>query len=311
MTDTIRLLYPLPILLAIVMSGCNSDIFLDEHSMPENQSVSIEGDGGEAMLTVPVGGLEYLGLDLTSSSKRYCQYYNKNGEVIDSESPASEVHKILFETRFTKLEVIRNGSKIKVRSICETSSTGGQWSIRLEYSFGVRFITVEVLPGKPVRLVEVIYNDDMLTADRAKVSGARERFNNNGPLPQTVTILPYLNELATILVLPEYRESWLLGERFNMPVPVYANGEWTICNKDGIIPGHQYTFAGPDRMTEVLLTVPAYSDSNIFTDVIYSGAKVSGEMIFRNEVLDRTFSEKITVTSFYPVGHEIRIEDAK
>ena len=298
-------------LLILTMTGCNGDIFLDEPDMPEDQCITIEGDGGVATVKIPTKELEYLGLDLMSMSKRYCHYYNAAGEEIDSKSPASEVARILFETKFTKLELTRHGSELTVRSICRASQGNDIYDIRLEYSYAVHFIHVEILPGKPIQLVDVIYRDDMEVSDRAKVTSFREGFHNQGPLPQTVTLLPYLNELATILVEPEYHESWLRGERFDMPVPMYVDGEWRMIQKDGICPGTKYSYEGPDRMTKIDVTVPEFSSVNIFTDVTYSGARVSGQMVFRNEILDLTFFEDITVTSYYPVKHEIRVEDAK
>lgn len=308
MKYTLRLLC---FLLALTtMTACNSDIFLDGPDLPETQDITIDGDGGEATITIPTKNLEHFGLSLMSTSEQYCRYYNANGDLIDSKSPASEVHRIVFETKFTKLELIREGSRLTIRSICNTDQDDAHWTIRLEYSYGVRFIELTCLPGTPLRLVDVIYNDDMITDDRAKVTTFRDGFTNNGPIPQIFTLRPYLNELASILVEPYRSGSWLNGERFEMPVPMYVGGEWVIKPKAGIRPGTKYTYEGPDRLTKVDVDVPAYSHITVFSDVVYSGARITGRMIFRNEVLDLTFSEDIKVTSLYPTGHEIRIEDA-
>ena len=296
--------------LAASLCGCNNDIFIDEPDWEDFNDITIEGDGGEAYLIIPTKDLEHFEFDLMSESKRYCTYYNAHGDIIDPNSPASEISRIVFETRFDKLELIKEGSGLTIRSICSTSQYDSHWIIRLEYTYGVRFVKFTVLPGKPLHLVEVVY-DDMVIDDRAKVSSFREGFTNNGPLPQTLTIRPYLNELASILVEPVAWSSWLNGKRFDMPVPMYVNGEWVITPKKGIQPGNRFTYEGPDRFTKIEIDIPEYSSVNVFTDVVYSGAKVTGCMVFHNEVLDLTFSEDIKVTSLYPVSHEIRIEDAK
>lgn len=296
--------------LAVALCGCNSDIFIDEPDWEDFKEITIEGDGGEATLHIPTKDLKHFGFDLMSESKPYCTYYNAEGDIIGSDSPASEITLIVFETKFRKLELRKEGSGLTIRSICATSQDDSHWIIRLEYTYGARSIEFTVLPGRPLRLVEVVY-DDMVIDDRAKVSSLREGFTNNGPLPQTLTIRPYLNELASILVEPVAWSSWLNGERFDMPVPMYVNGEWVIKPKNGIRPGNRFTYEGPDRFTKIDIEIPEYSSVNIFTDVVYSGVKVSGCMVFHNEILDLTFSEDIKVTSLYPVRHEIRIEDKK
>lgn len=296
--------------LAVALCGCNSDIFVEEPDWEDFKEITIDGDGGEAILRIPTKNLEHFGFDLMSESKPYCTYYNAQGDIIDSNSPAKEIARIVFETRFRKIEMRKGDSGLTVESICQTSQNDSHWTIRLEYTYGVRLIDLTILPGKPLRLVEVAY-DEMVIDDRAKVTSFREGFTNNGPLPQTFTIRPYLNELATILVEPVVRNSWLNGEQFDMPVPVYINEEWVIKPKDGIRPGNRFTYEGPDRFTKIDIDIPEYSSVDIFTDVVYSGAKVSGCMAFHNEILDLTFSEDIKVTSLYPIRHEIRIEDKK
>lgn len=298
-------------ILAVALYGCNSDIFINEPDWEDYNDVVVEGDGGEANLIIPTKDLEHFGLDLMSESKPYCTYYDAKGEIIDSNSPASEIRQIVLETRFNKLELIKESSKLTIKSICLTSQYDSHYTIRLEYSYGVRFIELTILPGRPLRLVEVVYNDDMIIDDKAKVSSFCEGFTNNGPIPQTLTTYPYLNELASILVEPVVGNSWINGESFDMPVPVYVNDEWIIKTEDGLRPGNRFTYEGPDRLTKIDIEIPEYSSVNVYTDVVYSGAKVTGRMVFHNEVLNLTFSEDIKVTSLYPIRHEIRIEDKK
>lgn len=298
-------------LAALTLGGCNSDIFIDDSGFEEVEDLTIEGDGGEATVKMPTKNLVHFGFDLMSSSMQYCQYYNEKGDIIESNSPAKEVSRIVFQTTHSKLELLKSGSRFTIHSVCHASKYPTHWSIRFEYDYGPRFIELEVLPGAPIRLVEVIYNDDMITNDRAKVTTMRESFTNDGPLPQLYKIRPYLNELASILVEPERYESWTKGETFTMPVPVYVNGEWEIRPKEGIRPGDKFTYEGPNRMTEVTLNVAADSKVSVQTDVVYSEAKVKGQMVFHNDVLDITFFENIKVTSYYPTGHEIKINEAK
>lgn len=163
-----KLLYEGLILLALVLAGCNSDVFLEEADIPESQSVTIDGDGGEATFTIPLKGLVYFGPDLMSSSVHYCTYYNAAGEQIESNAPASEVARIVYETDFMKYELLRDGSRLTIRSVCRTRQYDDNLSVRLEYTYGVRFIGVTILPGKPLKLLEVAYPDGLTVDNRAE-----------------------------------------------------------------------------------------------------------------------------------------------
>ncbi|MDO5524725.1 MAG: hypothetical protein Q4F85_01390 [Prevotella sp.] len=301
--------FALPVLLLV--AGCNDDVFLDESYMPDNVvKYTIEGDGGETTFTIPTKGLERVSLDVFSESERNCTYYNAAGDIVDRYSPASEVSRIVFETIFTRFELHRQGKTLTVKNQYN-SFDYGSWTIRLEYSYGVRFIYVTVLPGKPMRLLEVVYHPDgMKIDDRAKVKTKRFGFNNASPLPQILEVRPYLDETYSILVEPEDKNSWVIGKRLNMEVPVYEDGSWQM-KETSLIPGFSSTYSKKEYLMKVDVDVPAYSNVNIFTDIIYGQAKSSGYMTFLNEVLNRKLTVNFTVTSLYPTAYEIRTEDAK
>ena len=133
-------------------SGCNNDVFLDEPDIPEITEATIEGDGGEADFVIPTNGLEHISLDVFSDNLQFCTYYNTAGDISDSKIAASELGRIVYESFFHKLEIIKNGKKLTIRSICETAQSNDNWTLRLEYTYGVRFIEFTVLPGRPLTL---------------------------------------------------------------------------------------------------------------------------------------------------------------
>ena len=294
---------------AVAAAGCNSDIFIDGPDVPDTQSATIDGNGGEASFTIPVKGLIKFSFDNVSESNS--RYYNAAGEAIDPDSPASEVARIVRENDFLKIEILKKGSKLTIRSTCLTFHSEAHWSIRLEYTYGTRFIEFGVRPGKPLLLRDVVYGNGLKVYDRAHVTTRRYNVVNDAPLPMSVTIMPYLNELATILVEPERPYSWVGNYTLTLPVPVFTDGEWILAEKNGIRPDTKYSYEGPDRMTKTEVDVPAHAHVNIITDVTYTGAEASGYMLFHNEILDRQIIEKFKVRSLYPVSYEIRIEDAK
>lgn len=301
--------FALPVLLLV--AGCNDDVFLDEPNMPDILNDTIEGDGGEATFTIPTKGLAHISFDMVGVSEQYCKYYNAAGEQIDYKSPVSEVSRIVYENDFLKFELRRQGKTLTVKSFCSMFDMEACWSIRLDYSYGVRFIDIAVLPGKPVKLLEVVYHPDGLKIeDRAKVKTKKFGFNNDAPLPQLFEVRPYLGEAYSIIVEPDDKNSWAGGEHINMEVPVYEDGSWRM-KETSLKVGTSLTHSKKEYLMAVNVDVPAYSNINIFTDVIYSQAKASGYMTFLNEILNRRLTVYFTVTSQYPTAYEIRTEDAK
>lgn len=126
----------------------------------------------------------------------------------------------------------------------------------------------------------------------------------------SLEVRPYLDETYSILVEPEDKNSWVIGKRLNMEVPVYEDGSWQM-KETSLIPGFSSTYSKKEYLMKVDVDVPAYSNVNIFTDIIYGQAKSSGYMTFLNEVLNRKLTVNFTVTSLYPTAYEIRTEDAK
>lgn len=296
-------------LLMLLAAGCNNDVFLDETPLPDDDSLSatIDGDGGEVSFHIPTAQLEHFGPDEFSEGKKYLTFYNVEGDIVGSESPASVVSRIVYANDFNKYEILKDGNTLTVRSICNTSGYGG-FHIRLEYSYGTRFIYISLTSGKPLQLIDVQYPDGMITEDRAKVTTNRFGFTNQGPLPQRVEVRPYLNEVASILV--DASKNWAY-DKLDLLVPVYVDGQWEFRKKNGIRPGFRFTYDGPDRFTKVDVDIPADSKVNVITEVFYSRAAARGVMTFLNEILDIRMSVDFTVTSYYPVNYEIRVEDAR
>ena len=279
----------------------------------EGLNATVEGDGGLATFVIQTKNLEHVGVDVFSENIYFLHFYNDEGVEIDRSSPASEVSKIVYSTDLVNYEIRLKHNLISFVSLCNSTSSNLGISIRLEYSYGVRFIRVKVLPGKPLQLEDVQYFDELKIEERGEVRSQKFRFTNQGPLTQIYEVRPYLNDMPMLMVDPGH-DSWLgISYNLTLPVPVYANGGWVLQEKSGIIPHTKYTYEGPDRLTKVEVDIPAYSSATIYTDVIYSKAQGRGMMTFRNEMLDLIIPVDFTVTSYYPTGHEIRveIEDAK
>ncbi|MCH5318541.1 MAG: hypothetical protein J1E38_02390 [Paramuribaculum sp.] len=139
--------YLLPfIFLLLLFTACNDEVFIDGPLLPEETFVNIDSDDGEAELIIPLYGLENISLDLISSGRDFCKYYNAQGETISSDSPASELAKIVFENDFYEFQLLKQNNRLVFTSF-RSKSNVVTWTFRLKYDYCVRFIYFTVTGG--------------------------------------------------------------------------------------------------------------------------------------------------------------------
>lgn len=294
---------------AAALCSCNGDIFVDRPDIPETTNVSIDGDGGECSVEISEKELERIVLDTMSGSARFCTYYNYAGEVIDSKSPASEVSRIVYDNDFQQLVIQRRGNKLDIKSVCNPSDRDIIREIRLYYPYGNRYVRISIGPGEPLVLEDVACPEELTDVTVSRKNVSRITVNNEATLPTTTTEWPYLNEVPALLIEPHYSNKWIDDMPLSIPVPIYADGEWRLADMGEMRPGHIYHIGGPDRHTQVEITIPAQSRVTVTTDVIYSTAVTQGSLLFLNRILDRPIIAEYKVTSTYPTGYDIRIDE--
>lgn len=296
--------------LLLLVTGCNSDIFVSEPPMADEVlKATIDGDGGEVQFHIPEEGLETISLNQVSSLDIFCTYFNAAGDTVKSYSQASEVSRIEFESDFYKFDIEKKDGDIIVKSICNASGYEAVRTIMLQYSYGYRFIDVTMLPGKELMLDSTFYFVSLDVTERTKTN--RYRFFNGGYAAQTIEFMPYLNEQAALYVDPNRSDLWVCSNYYSIDVPIYENGDWIIKNMPDVRPGYSYYYDGPDQNTKVPVDIPGKATTTVAVDVVYSQAVGKGCMVFDNEVLDRKIYVTFDVVSVYPIKHEIRIEDVQ
>lgn len=296
--------------LAVFMTACSNDVFIDGLDMPDEQTATVEGDGGHASFAVDVRGLDRISVDLLSEQQRNITYYNYSGEIIPRNSPASDVGKIVFDNSRIEFIITKEGNRLYFESVTNTIGDAS-WTIRLDYNYTVKFIEVDVLAGKPMELLSVDYTTEVEIKERAETKTFKSVFSNNGESVYPIELRPYLNAQASILVEPDYAQTWVNGEEYTISVPVYTDGEWQMQPRQ-MSPGISYKYYRPDMM-DVALTydVAPYASVSVVTDVTYAGATGRGTMRFVNPVTDRRIDVDFKCTSLYPVSYEIHLENAK
>lgn len=308
-----KLLYTAALLiLTVTLTGCNSDIFIEDTGFDNNGELTatIDGDGGSAVFTIPVKGLVSISFDLTSSAAKYCIYYNVNRDRVQPGIPASELGMIVFDNDYFGYSLTKNGDRLTVESQA-SPFFGNKIVIRLEYDYAIRFITVNVKEGRPIEFLGATYNSELNVTDNAKVITRSTTFHNNSSLQQTLDIYPYLQEQASILIDNLPYESWVKSERLTMLVPVMEDGKWTLRDKEGIMPGTAYKYMRPDYDMTEIIDIPPYTSVKILTEITYSMATAPCTLIFCNQALEREIEFDCTVTSYYPVSYKTRIENAQ
>ncbi|MDE6394982.1 MAG: hypothetical protein K2K77_06545, partial [Duncaniella sp.] len=194
-------LYISTILLTVaLLTACNGDIFLDETALPPEPDITLEGDGGSAVITIPLKDLQGIGFRYFDT-QRNTTYYNAAGEIIDSNSPVSEISLIVYETDFSRFEIHRQGSRLILKSVCSTFKYENHDEIELEYRYGYRRIQVTILPGKPMKLESVDYYGPMMYNTETTVT-SRIRFENTIPKDLEYTEFTYLNQHPYVFIDP-------------------------------------------------------------------------------------------------------------
>lgn len=304
--------YIITLWLTMFAAGCNNDVFIDGEDLPNEQSFTIEGDGGEVTFRIPTKELKsiyFMYGDVISYGG--CTYYDLNGNASSAEVPASQISKIVRDNGFSKTELIKNGDKITAKSYSNPWDEG-TLTVSFDYGYTRQYIKITVLPGKPIELKSVEYDGYMEINFKAAVKTSRTGFTNDGPLPQIYEERPFINQpITTNVELQGTGTTWPYYEKITMPVPVFENGKWEMKEKPEIRLGDKNTHYRSDQVDyKVEVDIPAYSSINIFTDVIYTQATARGVLNFINSTLNRNIHIKFTVTAKYPADYEIRVEDA-
>lgn len=295
----------------LMATACNSEVFLDEPDIPEETSLTLEGDGGEATVFIPTKALKCITLDLMSEAEKYCTYYNLQNEPVGRDVAPSQLGSIVYETNSIGLKIIKNGSQITIRSICNTNVFTYHYTLRLEYDYGMRFINFDITPGQPMTLVGIEYDPQLHVIDDGRIVTSHTRYTNNSSLPQTIEVMPYLNRYAMTLVEPAPDGEWANHETLTMKVPVYNAGTWELVEREGVKIGETLQYSVPHQMLQEPVTVPANSEVEIIKRVIFSSARNDGTITYENLQLGKRLKVNFTITSYYPVDYEIRVENVK
>lgn len=292
-----------------ICTSCNGDIFVENVGWEgsETQEAVIEGDGGKVTFKIPTKNLLRVSIDLYGG-KDFYKYYDKAGNEISSDTPASELAKIVGDFPLAYYEVILDGDELTVYSLERCANSHASLSIRLEYTYNVRFIHVSILKGEPLQYVETIYDEEPEVDDNADNNVKKITFTNYGPIDQTIEIMPFLGSY-NILWIGDV-EDWASYLPVEMPSLDYSGSEWTFKDKSVRL-GDSQKWSPENYLSKVNVTVPANSRSEIITTLFYTKAEAGGKIKFRKPVSGKELTTPFTMKSLHPYKYDIEINEVK
>lgn len=292
-----------------ILISCNGDIFVEDVGWndSESQEAVIDGDGGRVSFKIPTKNLLRVSIDLYGGKDPY-KYYDKEGNEISGDCKASELAKIVGDFTLAYYEVLLDGDELTVYSLERCSDGYTNLSVRLEYTYSVRFIHVSILKGQPLQYVETVYDGDMKVDDNADKSVKKATFTNDGPIDQTLEIMPFLGSYKTLWIGDV--ESWAHYLPVTMPVLYYDGSEWTFKKSDVRLENSEKWSPG-NYLTKVNVTVPANSKSEIATTLFYTQAEVGGKIVFRKPVTGKELTTPFVMKSLYPYKFDIEINEIR
>lgn len=295
-------------LLSICMS-CNNDIFVENMEWNDSDTLKgeVEGDGGKVTFKIPTKNLLRVSIDLYGGKDPY-KYYDKAGNEISSDTPASGLAKIVGDFPLAYYEVVLDGGELTVNSLERCANNYASLSIRLEYTYKVRFIQVSILKGEPLQYVETIYDEEPEVDDNADNDVKKITFTNYGPIEQTIEIMPFLGSY-NILWIGDV-EDWASYLAVEMPILDYSGGEWTFKDKSVRL-GDSEKWSPENYLSKVNVTVPANSRSEIITTLFYTKAEAGGKIKFRKPVSGKELTTPFTMKSLHPYKYDIEINEVK
>lgn len=293
---------PILFLVACFVTSCNDDVFLDGHEMPDETNITLDGDGGEAEIGIQTKGLEWIGIDHYSDDLGF-KFYNREGEQVKEECPATELALIHYENRWKMYDMTIDNGRIVFHNIENSFGSTLSVTVRLRYDYTVKFINIELLPGQESEVVNITYDPEIVTTTVPYKSYRTYRTYNESPSAQYMEIDPYAGAQSRGIVEPS--EYWARIKNIKLTLPTNVDGTWRLGNEMEVTPNVTFIYTPKNLNAKEKVEIPPKSTTYIRTAVTMSRAKSRGTIEYVNPVSGRTFSTQFTCEVAEPTGYEI------
>lgn len=292
-------------LAVVFLSGCNSDIFMDDPGVPE-MDISIEGDDGEWKCAVQTEGLQRIFVDYPAQDKEYVTYWDEGG-IVSADDNASRITSIGYLSPLSCYHISIDGGVIYIYS--QYSAVTTAFTIRFYYEDGLTgYIHVTVRQGEPLfYLYEKRTEGLEISPEPIKVSYSQSMTNDTGHEVK-FEMQPYKHPVAFFRVTP--LKSWAQGLTVeDLGVPAYNGKEWKVLGKPDINLGRIYDFT-PDEPyadEEISVDVPPGKKASVKYTVTYQRAKQLTTLVFVNKTANLNQEVQCESVAQYPVSYDYTV----
>lgn len=309
-TSAIRRVLPIALTAIAATSSCNSDIFIGD-TRPSESFVTLEGDGGSATISCQARGLLSISIDDSDNNIFHTSYFGSDGEEIGAGSPMELISHIRFESAFALLDLVPEGSALKLHSIEQASGADIHSGLRLDYGSHSEYIGLLLLPGDNATAVDTyFFMDDMTVSPLVKVEKRSIHYANSSDSPIRAGIRPY--ESATPRVLMEPQEFFGRGLETDTRIPTNNGENWGlygISTKLTLGEAADYATPAVDPQLTVWLEIPPQTTVTGTCNVRYSACEVPFLMTLQNPVSGRINTITGLSTSAQPTSYHITIDE--
>ncbi|MDE6547475.1 MAG: hypothetical protein K2L22_00625 [Muribaculaceae bacterium] len=301
--------YLLTLLIALIVSSCNNDIFIESENLPDTTDITLDGNGEQWSSAFSRKGLTrvYINPEDSTDDGKYLTYYGVNGDVVDSSCPFDELKDIQYYTPVRHYSIGFYGGMIYIT--CHYNVVPEKTvRIYLEYDYGMtKTINVTMTEGKPIEMgVWMPDGEPTLDWDFENIPHRRS-FTNNSSLTQNLQLDPFEDSRCSDQVIP--KDFWAVGLTFDMPMPTYIFQEWAWEEYEGIRLGERRSFPqtvyARDRLT---VEVPPYTKATVTYTINYSRFTQTGTISLYNPVYESWYDEDVTWTAIYATSYDYTVD---
>ncbi len=296
--------YYLYIIALLILQACNNDIFINEDETPSNISVSVEGDYGEAMVPLHTKNLKSLHFDGLETSSNLV-YYDSGGNEISKDSPFNMISRIIYESKWCNYEISVGKDGLRIKTYGNSSGYPWNIAIRLEYTYTVSFINIQIECGKDAEIVGITYEEE-IHQKGVSYDAHYPTYINKNDNEWTVWIgAMYIS----YKVDPEY--DWANYRNVTMRLPEYHGSCWMYGpERDIRLEASESLLMDnpPERVPVVIAPGTTVRIKNIVT---YQDAYAEGVVTFRNPVTKEDYPCRYRTTVSVPVANNVSVDEQR
>jgi len=292
--------------LLLLVSACNSDVFIDGKELPDYSEFTIDGDGGYMSTAFSRDGLTAIRFEDSVAMAEYLTYYDTKGHRTDAFCPVSELGSIGYDTPVQYYTIGFTGEMLYVSSLYNATGFKKSITLFLEYDYGVtKKIHITIIQGKTLTCSSW-YDGELIIDEDFEQITHRTGFVNNSHIAQRMEVMPYISSDCSDFVVPE--QNWAKGLIVDMPLLTYNGNGWMLKDCKDIRLDEWRTFSPFEySMEKIIVEVPADTKCTVTYTLHYTKATQTGKLFFYNQACDFGSESGFTCTAIYPTNYEYAV----